>query len=299
MHCTPPAPSGVSVLSTRRIWVRLHAMPMKFDATLKDLIRSYPTDWLTQLGVTITEPPEVLSADLSTVSAAADTLIRVGGNIVHIDVESGPDNALARRILLYNVLAHHHTGLPVRTIAILLRSNAVRANLSDRLEYEGLSFRFDIVKLWESPVQHDDRGIGVLPLVVLGKPPPGTTREQAFPEQIERIAERIAGEDRETIGKLMTATYLLATMHIEPAMAREVINRVLDMKELPGYKFLLNEGAVEHTRELILKLGRHQLGEPTEKQAAKLQAIQKLDRLDRIVEKIVAAKNWDGLLRVK
>jgi len=274
-------------------------MPKPFDATLKELIRRYPADWLAHLGIPFRAPPEVISAELSTVTAAADILIRVGNLVVHIDVESGPDESLARRMLLYNVLAHYRTNLPVRTIAVLLRSNAQRANLSPDLKYEALSFRFDIVKVWELPVEQLGRGIGLLPLVVLGKPPPGLTREQAFPEQIERIADRIAGEDRETISRLMTATYLLATMHIEPAMAREVINRVLDMKELPGYQFLLEVGAIEHTRELILKLGRSQLGEPTGKQVAKLNAIQDLPRLDRMVVKATIAKSWDALLRVK
>src|SRR5918994_1678104 len=101
-------------------------MPKPFDATLKDLIRAFPADWLAHVGVPVTEPPEVLSAELSAVTAAADTLIRVGGLVVHIDVESGPDPSLARRMLRYNVLAHYHTGLPVRSAAVLLRSNAQR-----------------------------------------------------------------------------------------------------------------------------------------------------------------------------
>lgn len=88
-------------------------MPKPFDATLKDLIRAHPADWLCQLQIPFVEPVEVLSADLSTVTAAADTLIRVGDRVIHIDVESGPDDSLASRMLMYNVLAHHQTGLPV------------------------------------------------------------------------------------------------------------------------------------------------------------------------------------------
>jgi hypothetical protein len=50
---------------------------------------------------------------------------------------------------------------------------------------------------------------------------------------------------------------------------------------------------------LILRLGRKQLGEPADKHVAKLQGIQDLDRLDRIAEKVLTAKNWDSLLRVQ
>jgi hypothetical protein len=273
-------------------------MSKPFDATLKDLICSYPADWLTQFGVPVTETPIVISADLSTVTAAADTLIRVGDLVVHIDVESGPDDSLARRMLLYNVLAHHHSGLPVRSIAVMLRPKAQRASLSDRVDYEGLSFRFQIVRMWEIPADELLRaGVGLLPLAVLGKPPAGKTREQALPSQAERIVDRAEREAKPDLVKLMTATYILASMQIEPEVAREVINHVLDLRDSPGYKFLLREGAIEHTQELILKLARKQLGDPDEKQEARLRAIKDLDRLDRIALKAPKAKSWDSLLR--
>src|ERR1051325_1097294 len=110
-------------------------MSKPFDATLKELIASYPADWLTQLGVPVTHAPEVLSADLSTVTAAADTLIKVGDLVIHIDLESGPDDFLARRMLLYNVLAHHRTGLPVHSIVVLLRAHAVGGGPHNGIDY--------------------------------------------------------------------------------------------------------------------------------------------------------------------
>jgi hypothetical protein len=70
-------------------------MPKPFDAALKELITAHPVDWLTQLGLPVTAPPVVLSADLSTASAAADTLLKVGDLVVRIDLESDPDDSLA------------------------------------------------------------------------------------------------------------------------------------------------------------------------------------------------------------
>lgn len=275
-------------------------MPKPFDATLKDLIRNYPVDWLTHLGVPIVHPIEVLSADLSAVTAAADTLIRVGDRVIHIDVESGPDATLARRMLLYNVLAHHHTGLPVRTVAVLLRSKAQGANLADHLEYEGLAFRFDIVKVWQLPAEDLLRsGFGLLPLAVLGKPEAGLTRKQSLPSQIERIAARAEQDLRPEAANLLTATYILAGIHNEPAFVRSVFRKVLAMRESGTYQLILEEGAIAHTHELILKQGRVRLGTPTEKQVAKLKSIEDLDRLDRIGVKVLSAKTWDGLLRVQ
>ncbi|MFO0824903.1 MAG: hypothetical protein U0792_17585 [Gemmataceae bacterium] len=275
-------------------------MPKQFDATLKDLICSHPADWLRQFGVPITETPEIISPDLSAVTAAADTLIRVGKLVVHIDVESGPDESLAERMLLYNLLAHNRTELPVRTIAVLLRSNAQRANLSEQVQYEDTLFRFRIVRVWELPA--DDllkAGVGLLPLAVLGTPPVGKTREQALPQQVERIAERVEKEAKPDLKKLMTATFILASMHIEPAVAQEVIDRVLNLKDSPGYQFVLKEGAVEQMQSFIQKLGQKQLGEPTDKQLARLELIKDLERLERIAMKAPTAKSWDALLRTQ
>lgn len=275
-------------------------MPKPFDATLKDLIRTYPADWLKPLGVKITDRPEVLSAELSSVTAAADTLIRVGPRVIHLDVESGPDDSLASRMLMYNVLAHRQTGLPVHSIAVLLRSKSTRANQSEHLQYEGVSFRFQIVRIWEVPTEELIKaGTGFLPLTVLGKPPAGVTRRQAFPALVEQIAERVAGRSEHEIGKLMTATYILGSMHVEPVLVEEVINHVLDMKELPGYKFIMEKGAVQHARESILRQGRLRFGVPSEKELAKLDAIEELDRLDRILDKVPTASGWSALLRAR
>ena len=280
-------------------------MPKPFDATLKGLIVSRPADWLRQLGVPVTAEPEILSVDLSTVTAAADALIKVGDLVVHIDLESGPDDSLARRMLLYNVLAHHRTGLPVHSIVVLLRANAVGRS-SDTVEYAPrpdkgeLRFRFETVKAWELPSEEMlNAGIGFLPLAVLGKPPVGQTREQALPATVERIAKRTAGEPQSEADLLLTAAYVLSTMHVAPTVARAIFNRVIGMKDLPGYQLIMEEGAIDHTREIILRLGRKQFGEPDEKQKNKLAAIEDLGRLDRIAVEVLSAKDWDALLRTQ
>jgi hypothetical protein len=46
-------------------------------------------------------------------------------------------------------------------------------------------------------------------------------------------------------------------------------------------------------------LGRKQIGEPSEKQIAKLKGIESLERLDRIAERVLTAKSWDALLRTQ
>ena len=273
-------------------------MPKPFDATLKSLIRNHPADWLNHLGVPITAPPQVLDADLSAVSAAADTLIQVGDRVVHIDLEAGPDADLATRMLMYNVLAHRQTGLPVRSVAVLLRSNAVTASLNDRVEYDGLRFRFGVVKIWEQSAEALFRGgVGLLPLAVLGRPPAGMTREQTLPEQVGRIADVIESENVPDGDDLMLSAVILAGMHMPRDRARAIFQKVLQMRESSTYQLILEEGAVAQLRETLLKQGKARFGTPTAEQANKIKAIDDLARLDRLAVRLLKVNTWDELLR--
>jgi hypothetical protein len=235
---------------------------------------------------------------LSAVSAAADTLIRVGDRVVHIDLEAGPDADLADRMLLYNVLAHRQTGLPVRSVAVLLRSNAVTAGLTDRVEYEGLRFRFELVKVWERPADTFlNAGVGLLPLAVLGRPPAGLTREQALPEQVQRIADEVQSEPESDRADLLLSAFMLAGMHVRPGPLQAIFKRVLQMRESAAYQIILEEGAVAQLHDTLLKQGKARFGAATPEQANRLKAIQDQGRLDRLTLRLLKVNSWDELLR--
>ena len=281
-------------------------MSKPFDATLKELITHHPEDWLTQLGIPITATPEILNVDLSTVTAAADTLIKVGDLVVHIDVESGPDDDLGTRILLYNVLTHREVGVPVHSVVVLLRPKAAGRDLSDVVEYSspggngGLRFQFQIIRAWELDAEEWLRaGIGLIALAVLGRPPAGLTRLQALPGLAERIVARGQREAPAEVGVIVAASFILSTMHVGAGAARTIFSRLFAMDEIPGVTYLQELGAIRHQRNLITRAARKKLGAPTETQVNKLNVIEDIDRLDRMVLKIASVKSWDGLLRVK
>ena len=80
-------------------------MPKQFDATLKDLAESYPSDWLTQLELPATGPVALVDADVSTITAQADKVLRVGGPspwLLHLELQASRDLELPRRLLRYN-----------------------------------------------------------------------------------------------------------------------------------------------------------------------------------------------------
>ncbi|HQU46651.1 MAG TPA: hypothetical protein PK867_27845 [Pirellulales bacterium] len=53
-------------------------MSLPFDATLKELVRRHPLDWLASLELDVELPARALDVDLSTISAEADTVLGIG-----------------------------------------------------------------------------------------------------------------------------------------------------------------------------------------------------------------------------
>jgi hypothetical protein len=161
-----------------------------------------------------------------------------------------------------------------------------------------LRFQFEIVKVWETATEEWLRsGIGLLPLAVLGKPPAGRTRAEALADIVRQMADRAEREAGPDADQLLTSAYILSGMHVEKELARAIFQGVLAMRESTTYMGILEEGAIEHTRELLLRQGREKYGEPTPEQEGKLKAIQKLDRLDRLAVRLVKVDSWDALLR--
>lgn len=198
----------------------------------------------------------------------------------------------------YNVLAHRQTGLPVRSVPVLLRSNAVRANLTDRVEYEGLTFRYDLVRVWEEDAERFlTGGVGLMPLAVLARPPAGMTRDQALPERVMSVADGIESEPHQAKYALMLSAFILAGMHVPYDRARAIFDTVLNTRESATYQGILEEGAVEHAHTVLLKQGQAKFGAPTAEQSNKLKAITDLERLDRLAVRLLKVNSWDTLLR--
>jgi hypothetical protein len=246
-----------------------------YDATVKDMIAEFPADWLRLLGVPVTGPVEVLSPELSTVTAAADALLRVGGMVVHIDAESGPDPELSVRLGLYNLLAHRHTGLPVHTVALLLRANAGVSGRQSGFSYSPrqageLTFRYETVRVWETPAEDLLRGsIGTIPLATIGRPPRGRSRADAIPEYIGRIGQRALQElSKEMASRMATAALILGGMYLSEEQTEQAIQRLPSMIQSSAWAVFEKMGRISNLRRVLLNLGTAKFGPPTPEQQA-------------------------------
>src|SRR5688572_28837953 len=101
-------------------------MAHRFDATMKDMFAE-PKDFTTVFDLPKVSPACALNVDLSTISAATDVAFGFGAplqEIVDLNFQSGPDPTLPARLHLYNAAYYLRYGVPVRSVAVLLRPKA-------------------------------------------------------------------------------------------------------------------------------------------------------------------------------
>jgi predicted transposase YdaD len=277
-------------------------MPKPFDATLKDLVETYPRDWLAQLGLPASLPVEVIDADLSTVTAQADKVLRIHEAtpwLLHLELQSSRDPSLAGRTLKYNVLLLDRHALPVHSIVVLLRRAADDPSLTGVLRTQpphgrsSLVFEYELVRLWQRPVETIlAGGVGTLPLAPLCN-----VSRRALPGVIRRMEERIRGETSSAeAATLWTSTFLLMGLRYPPAVAAQLLQGVRAMKESSTYQAILDEGRAEEARKVLLLLGNDKLGPPDTETRAALEAITDVNRLERLLQRLLQVSGWRELL---
>jgi predicted transposase YdaD len=300
-------------------------MSLPFDATLKELVQAHPADWLAMLDESPAGPIEILTPDLSTLTAFTDIVLRTGDSLLHLDFQSGPDPTLPRRILLYNVLLHDGYGSPVHSVVILLRPRADRGDLTGALSYVArpgrgkLEFAFEVIRLWQVPVERLlASGLGTLPLAVLGQMPGGQTSDEGLPEVIARLIQRIEGEaPPEQAPILITASYVLMGLRLSRERAIELFQGVRKMRDSTTYQAILDEGRAEgeikgraeglimgeskgraeEARQLLLRLGRKKLGPPQASIEETIRGIDNVERLELLMERLLDSTSWQDLIQ--
>jgi hypothetical protein len=280
---------------------------MPFDATLKDLARDGPADFL----ISFDRPPAgaltLLNVDLSTVTTSADLVIGVGdppAEIIHLDFQS---SAAARKhadVLVYNALIHADYLVPVHSIVILLRPQAAHSNLNGVVSYAArsgrgsMNFSYEVVRLWERPAEGLLAGpLGTAPLAVLGALPEGVPLPDALAAVAQRLIERLEREaPPERARKLLTAAFVLTGLRVKRDVARQVFRGVRAMKDSDTYLAIIDEGREEQVKEDILRLATRRFGPAHEPIRARLHGITDLERLRRLLDRLLDATNWSDLL---
>jgi len=276
-------------------------MPMPFDATLKELLRYVP-DWLDRIGVVVHGPVEEVSPDLSTVTASADKVFRIGEAppwLLHLEVQAARDSSLPRRAFKYNALLFDMMDLPVHTVVVLLRREADDAGLTGTISYQqrpelgGMQFNYRVVRVWEWSVEQVlAGGLGTLPLAPLS----AEVTKATLPLVIHRMDERLQAAEPGEAAKLWTATLVLSGLRFDREIMLPLLQGVRAMKESDTYQAIVEEGEVKRAKLMLLRLGRTRFGVPSAAQESALHAITDLERLERLTDRLLQVDSWQELL---
>jgi hypothetical protein len=277
-------------------------MPHPYDASTKYLVQVRLADWLPLCGRTTTARVEILDADLATVTAAADRILRVHDDppwLLHLELQSSRAPDLVGNLHLYNALVERSYGPPVRTLVVLLRRTADALDLTGVLqrEFPGeppyLTFRFQVVRVWQLPVETFlAGGLGLVPLAPLG-----AVTEADLPGVITRMQERISREAApEEAGTLWTAADVLMGLRYPRTLVDQLLQRVHGMRESVTYQAIVEEGMVQDRQNVLLEIGRKRFGPPNEVTARAVRSIMDLDRLKRLSDRLLDVSSWEELL---
>jgi predicted transposase YdaD len=295
-------------------------LPQSFDATLKYLVAFHPSDWLEIAGLPSdgaqmleeAEEQELLSADLSTVTAAADILMRLqGGGLAHIEFQTGADPRMDARTLRYNVLADYRYEQPVESVVILLRREADHSAITGGVRRVGrggaayLDFRYRIVRVWQIPVRQVLAGpLGVLPIAPLAD-----LQEASLPEVIRQMDARIRQEAASAEAEeIWTSVFVLMGIKYSAEQAQGLLRGVMGMEESTTYQFILKqgeargkaegeaEGEARGIREMIMRIGTKRFGDPAPDVHAALDGIAAAAPLREIADRLLEVESWQELL---
>ena len=286
-------------------------MEKKFDVTLKSLLEDSPEDWPILAGVHEAKVA-VIDADVSTISGAADKVLRLHGppsSLMHFEFQAGPDASLPRRANVYNAALEDRHDLPVASVMVLLRPEANLRTINGVYQRQVPQaaepyriFRYQVIRVWELPVQSLlQGGLGQLALA-----PVSAVSEADLPDVLREMKRRVTRvRDRGRLGRWWTAVYVLMGMRYQYAVVDQLLQGVLGMEESTTYQAIVRKGVAEglakgelkEARKMLLRLGQsHFQTEAPPDVQSRVEAMQDLNQLEQLILRVTQVHSWDELL---
>jgi predicted transposase YdaD len=102
----------------------------------------------------------------------------------------------------------------------------------------------------------------------------------------------------------MAATSVLTGLRLSREVVKQVIQGVQGMRESSTYQLILDEGReegrrqgrLEEAQKTLVRLGTKCFGPPSEAETNTLATISDLERLERMLDRLVPPANWRALL---
>ncbi len=284
-----------------------------YDVATKELVWEDPSCWLERLGIDPTRPVDVIESGITTLTAAADKVIRIGGPepfLLNLEFQGSHATDLVRTLWYRQVALDYQLELPVLTVLVLLRREANSPTLTgiyERNVPDGRPtnrYHYEVVRLWrDDPAIYLNGSVALVPLAPLA-----AVSEPDLPGLIRRMGDRINREQPLRAAKLWAATYVLMGLRFPDGLIDGLLTGVQNMRESTTYQKILQEGREEgleegrvtEARRFLVLVGTERFGEPGARSVATLEAIASVERLENLGRRLVtdtAVGSWEDLLR--
>ncbi len=126
-----------------------------------------------------------------------------------------------------------------------------------------------------------------------------------LPDVIHRIEKIISHEaDSGTATQLWTASKIMMGLKFDSVMVDQLLKGVMGMKESATYQAILEEGReqgeakgeIRGVISTLFRIGRRRYGEPSFEVQAKIKAINDLEKLTALTDRLDLVENWSELL---
>ena len=181
--------------------------------------------------------------------------------VLHVEFQTRPDVAIPFRMLDYRVRVYRRfPAKTMRQVVIYLRQSQSDLVQQSSFELENTQHRFEVIRLWEQPVEAFLTVPGLLPFAVLGQT---DNREAALRQVAERLEMLPAGSSQSS---LVAATSILSGLVLQGEVIRQIL-RSETMQESVIYQEIKAEGVQEglleglqRERRLISRQLRRKIG---------------------------------------
>ncbi|NET38764.1 MAG: Rpn family recombination-promoting nuclease/putative transposase [Cyanothece sp. SIO1E1] len=280
-----------------------------FDTVCKFLVETFSTDFATWL---LGEPvalSEISPSELSLEPIRADALMLLQSEqmVLHLEFQSQPDPAIPFRMLDYRVRAYRRfPGKPMRQIVIYLQQSQSALVRQTTFELENTHHQFEVLRLWQQPMEAFLEAPGLLPFAVLSQTDDREAALQQVAEQIELISESRVQSN------VAAATAILSGLVLEKGLIQRILRREL-MQESVIYQEIKAEGIQEgiqqgiqqgiqegiqerirEERQLVLRLLTRKVGDVPEDERIQIEQLEP-SQLEALMEALLDFEQLDDL----
>ncbi|NET40278.1 MAG: Rpn family recombination-promoting nuclease/putative transposase, partial [Cyanothece sp. SIO1E1] len=248
---------------------------------------------------------EISPSELSLEPIRADALMLLQSEqiVLHLEFQSQPDPTIPFRMLDYRVRAYRRfPGKPMRQIVIYLQQSLSALVRQTTFELENTHHQFEVLRLWQQPLEGFLEAPGLLPFAVLSQTNDREATLQQVAEQIELISESRVQSN------VAAATAILSGLVLEKGLIQRILRKEL-MQESVIYQEIKAEGIQEgiqqgiqegiqerirEERQLVLRILTRKVGDVPEDECDQIEQLEP-SQLEALMEALLDFEQLDDL----